>query len=340
MFANLLTFPYRFAVSARLWLYKQEWMKSKRLPCPVVSVGNLSVGGTGKTPMTMWVAQYVAARGKKVAILSRGYRRHSRETFLLVSNGKEILVSQNEAGDEPFLMATCCPGVIVAVGANRYELGRWVLDRLAIDCFVLDDGFQHVGLARDLNLLLIDISDSVGMQSLLPVGRLREPLSEAQRATSIIFTRVEDLEEMEPMRQRLERAVGKAVSPIATRFEAERLTSRNGDVVHDPSLLKGKRVLIFSGVANASSFRRLVEGLAAQVVADLRYSDHMTYTEETLRQIHEQADKVQAQVLLTTEKDLVKVQPLWPYSDPVWALSVGIKFLEVQDRLEAQLQTI
>ncbi len=340
MFANLLTLPYRIAVCSRLWVYQHGWMKSHRLPRPVVSVGNLTVGGTGKTPMTMWVAQYLAARGKKVAILSRGYRRQSKERCLLVSNGKNILGSPEDAGDEPFLMATRCPGVIVAVGANRFQLGCWVLEQLAVDCFVLDDGFQHVKLERDVNLLLVDVSDSAGIQSLLPVGRLREPLSGAQRATSVIFTRVEDLAEMESMRHGLERAMGKTVSPIAMRFEAERLTSENGEKVHDPSWLKGKRVLIFSGVANASSFRRMVEGQGAQVADELTFPDHMRYTNETLRQVQAQAKKTQAQVLVTTEKDMVKVQPLWAFTDPVWALSLGIQFLKGQDRLEAQLQSI
>ncbi len=340
MLTNLLTFPYQFVVCVRLWLYKHGWRTSHRLPRPVVSVGNLTVGGTGKTPMTMWVGQYLAARGKTVAILSRGYRRHSREKFLIVSNGNEILVGPGEAGDEPFLMATRCPGVIVAVGANRYQLGCWVLDQLAVDCFVLDDGFQHMSLHRDLNLLLVDASDSVGMQALLPVGRLREPLSEAQRATNVIFTRVEDLQDMESMGQLLERSVGKSIDPIATRMEAEGFTCGNGDLTKDLSWLRGKRVFIFSGVANAPSFRRLVDRLGAHVVDECIFSDHMTYSPETLSQIHERVEKVNAQILVTTEKDLVKVKPLWPYPDPVWALSVGIQFLEGQDRLEAQLLSI
>ncbi|MDA0738233.1 MAG: tetraacyldisaccharide 4'-kinase [Nitrospirae bacterium] len=340
MLTNLLTLPYQLVVCLRLWLYKRGWMTSHRLPRPVVSVGNLTVGGTGKTPMTMWVAQYLTARGKKVAILSRGYRRHSQEKFLVVSNGKDILVSPGEAGDEPFLMASRCPGVIVAVGANRYQLGCWVLEQLAVDCFVLDDGFQHVNLHRDLNLLLVDVSDTAGMQALLPFGRLREPLSEAQRATKVIFTRVENLQDMEPMGQRLEMAVGRSIDPIATRMEAEGLMCGNGDLTKDLSWLRGKRVFIFSGVANAPSFRRLVERLGAQVVDERIFSDHTTYSLETLSQIHERAAKVNAQVLLTTEKDLVKVKPLWTYPDPVWALSVGIQFLEGQDRLEAQLLSI
>ena len=123
MFANLLTLPYKLAVCSRLWLYQRGWMPSKRLPCSVVSVGNLTVGGTGKTPVTMWVAQYLAEQGKQVAILSRGYKRNSRESFLLVSDGNDVLAGPADAGDEAFLMAANCPGIIVAVGVDRYQLG-------------------------------------------------------------------------------------------------------------------------------------------------------------------------------------------------------------------------
>ncbi len=340
MLTNLITFPYQLAVGSRLWLYTHGWLKSKRLPRPVVSVGNLTVGGTGKTPMTMWVAHYLAAKGKQVAILSRGYRRHSSKKFLLVSNGKDVLTGPVESGDEPFLMATRCPGVIVAVGADRYHLGLWVLAQQAVDCFVLDDGFQHLNLDRDVNFLLIDVSDSTGMQALVPIGRLREPLSSAQRATDILCTRVEDPEDVKPVRQALESAIGSAVSPITSRFEAQHLTCGNGDVTHEPSWLQGKRVLLFSGVANARSFRRLVEGLDAQVVDELIFPDHMTYTPNTLRQIQERADKAQANVRVTTEKDLVKVKPVWPYPEPVWALSLGVQFIEGQDKLEARLSSI
>ena len=235
-------------------------------------------------------------------------------------------------------MASRCPGVIVAVGADRYRLGLWVLAEHSVDCFVLDDGFQHLTLERDVNLLLVDVSDIDGMQSLLPIGRLREPLSGAQRATEIILTRVENPEEMRPARQALEAAVGGARFPIATRFDALRLTCGNDAMTHDPSWLEGKRVLIFSGVANALSFRHLVERLGGQVVDELRFSDHVTYTPETLRQIQARAEQARAEVRVTTEKDLVKVKLLWTYSEPVWAVSLGVRFLDGQDKLEAQLR--
>ena len=340
MLANLLTYPYQFVVRSRLWLYQQGVKKSKRLPRPVVSVGNLTVGGTGKTPMTMWVSRYLAATGKRVAILSRGYRRQSEKPFLLVSNGNDILAGPKEAGDEPFLMASRCPGIIVAVGANRYELGCWVLEQQEVDCFVLDDGFQHLNLERDVNLLLIDVSDVSGLNSLLPMGKLREPLSGARRASEIIFTRAESQEDTEAVRQVLESALGEPIVPIMTRFHATGIFCGGSDVVHDPFWLQGKRVCLFSGIANAGSFRRLVERLEAQVVEEMIYPDHMAYTLETLEEIQRRASQAQPEVLLTTEKDFVKVRPLWTNTDPVWAMSIGLQFLDGHDKLEHQLRSL
>src|SRR5262249_6696242 len=164
----------------------------RRLPVPVLSIGNLTLGGTGKTPVVIVLTEWLLAQGKRVAILSRGYRRTSTDLRLLVSDGERLLVGPNEAGDEPFLIAQRCPKAIVAVGADRYQLGEWVLHRFPVDCLVLDDGFQHLGLYRDVNLLLVDATDVEGLAAVVPAGRLREPLQAAARATAIIVTRADD----------------------------------------------------------------------------------------------------------------------------------------------------
>ncbi|RMH06585.1 MAG: tetraacyldisaccharide 4'-kinase, partial [Nitrospirae bacterium] len=151
---DVLTVPYELAVRTRHWFYRHGWLATRGLPCPVMSVGNVTVGGTGKTPFVIWLARQLQARGHRLGVLSRGYRRTSQAACLLVSDGREVLVEPQEAGDEPFLIAQRCPGVLVAVGTNRYEVGKWVLDRYPVDAFLLDDGFQHVALARDIDLVL------------------------------------------------------------------------------------------------------------------------------------------------------------------------------------------
>ena len=205
---------------------------------------------------------------------------------------------------------------------------------------VLVDGFQHLSLERDLNLLLIDVSDLIGLQKLLPYGRLREPLSGVRRATGVIFTRAGVPENLNLTKQILKNVVGAPVLSIVTSFKAKYLMAGNEEFVHDSSWLQGKRILMFSGIANAASFRNLVDRFDVKIVDELVFSDHKTYTPEILKNIHAQAERSHAQVLLTTEKDLVKVHPLWKYSQPVLALTLDLQFLDGQDKLEGQLSRI
>lgn len=335
---SLIAVPYQCLIRSRTWLYEHGWFPQHRLPCPVVSVGNLTVGGTGKTPMTMWVANRLVERGKKVAILSRGYRRHTRHTFVLVSDGQSVLVGPREAGDEPYLMARRCPGVVVAVGTNRYRLGRWVLRQMSVDCFVLDDGFQHLSLARDVNLLLIDSSDLNGMRALLPAGRLRESLVEARRASEIILTRVDDAAAVPRVVESLEAAMGCQCDPITTRFTAQALMGVSEDAVRQPiATVQGQRALIFSGVGNPKQFRRMVVALGVHVVDECVFHDHVTYTASTLRTIARCVERSHPDVVLTTEKDLVKCPSRWSLSVPVFAVSLAVEFVEGRSRLEASL---
>ena len=335
---SLLAGPYRFATCMRTRLYERGWLTQRRLPCPVVSVGNLTVGGTGKTPITMWVAEKLLEQGKKPGILSRGYRRKNPRGFLLVSDGTSVLAGPHEAGDEPYLMATRCPGVVVAVGADRYELGRWVLSQIPIDCFVLDDGFQHVGLDRDVNLLLVDSSDPAGLQALLPVGKLREPLGEAGRASDIVLTRVEDESMIADVLDPIRAALGSAIDPITTRFAPKTLMGASESM--PPSGVRGKKALIFSGIGNPNQFRRTVTALGVQVVDELVFRDHEAYGPSRVEEIDRRVERSRPDVVLTTEKDLIKVQSNWPVPTPLFAVCLELEFLNGESRLESALAAL
>src|SRR5262245_44492855 len=216
--------PYALAVRLRAKLYKSGWLAQRQLPVPVISIGNLTMGGTGKPPIVSQLAEWLLAEGKRVGVLSRGYRRSGHAPMLLVSDGTRILAKPEEAGDEPHLIARRCPQAIVAVGSNRYELGRWVLDRFRVDCLLLDDGYQHLGLRRDLNLLLVDATDPAGLDAVLPAGRLREPMEAAARADLILITRADVAQQVDPILQRL-RKIPIATEPIRVMFRAEELVS-------------------------------------------------------------------------------------------------------------------
>ena len=335
---SLLTGPYRFATCMRTRLYERGWLTQRRLPCPVVSVGNLTVGGTGKTPMTMWVAETLLEQGKKPAILSRGYRRKNPRDFLLVSDGTSVLAGPREAGDEPYLMALRCPGVVVAVGADRYELGRWVLSQMPIDCFVLDDGFQHLGLARDVNLLLVDSSDPAGILALLPAGRLREPLVEAGRASDIVLTRVEDESMIADVLDPIQAALGSTIDPITTRFAPQKLMRASESM--PLSDVRGKRALLFSGIGNPEQFRRMVTAFGVQVADELVFRDHEAYGPSRVADIYRRVERCQPDVVLTTEKDLIKVQSNWSMSIPLFAVCLELEILDGQSRLERALAAL
>ncbi len=333
-----LGFPYELVAHFRLWGYERGWFRTHRLPRPVISVGNLTVGGTGKTPVVMHLVEQLTAQGKRVAVLSRGYRRRSQARQLLVSDGQRVLVGPEEAGDEPYLIARRCPQAVVAVGADRYALGQWVLSRLPVDCFLLDDGFQHLQLHRDVNLLLVDATDLAGIQAALPIGRLREPLSAAARATAVLITRAGKEQEAEAVWCHLLEACGSLPPPIHVGFPAEDFRRVGGEERRPLAAFHGRLAVIFSGIGNAESFHALVAGLGLTVAETLAFPDHVHYTHVMVETIRAKAKACGADLLLTTEKDADKVAPFLGSNDSCWAIRLRTEILTGHDQLEQLLR--
>lgn len=327
--------PYQIATSCRNALYDRGWLPQRRLPCRVVSIGNLTVGGTGKTPVTIFVTNALVEAGYRVGVLSRGYRRQSQASRLLVSDGHEILVGPDASGDEPFLIAQRCPNAIVAVGADRYRLGRWVLEHSALDCLVLDDGFQHRALARDVDLLLVDATDQAGLRALVPSGRLREPLTSAVRASAWVITRVQSHGEAESFLALLRAASGCKKESILLRFVLQGFIDIYSGAPVSPDETAARRVVILSGIGNPEAFRRLVMSQPGLSVADaVVFPDHHAYTDADMVLVKERADRAGASALVTTEKDAVKLRRLAPLAVPVWAGRLETDIFEGRDRLE------
>jgi tetraacyldisaccharide 4'-kinase len=325
--------PYGVVARLRALLYYWGWFAQRRLPVPVLSVGNLTLGGTGKTPVALLLVEWLLAQGKRVAILSRGYRRTSTTEYLLVSNGERLLVGPHEAGDEPFLMAQRCPKAIVAVGADRYELGRWVLNRFPIDCLVLDDGFQHLGLYRDVNLLLVDATDAEGLSALVPAGRLREPLQAAARATAIVVTRADVPAQVTEVCRRLKATLGFMPDPIQAVFCPESLVSVMTGASQPLSWSKGKTALLCSGVGHAGSFRSLVERIGVKIVDEVVHPDHHAYTSQDVERLKARAAELRAELVVTTEKDACKLAALLQPTDSWWAVRLTTNVIAGEDRL-------
>lgn len=196
-----LSLLYGAVTRTRLSLYRRGTFHTTKLDRPVISIGNITTGGTGKTPLVEWVARTVAAQGKKVCILTRGYGRKDPHLQVIVSDGYGVLASPTEAGDEPYLLASRLVGSAAVISsADRIAAGHEAINDFGTDCFVLDDGFQHLRLARDLNIVTIDATNPWGGGKLLPYGRLRETPESLSRADCVVITRCDQVRELDKLR--------------------------------------------------------------------------------------------------------------------------------------------
>ena len=318
-------------------------MSRKKLPCKVVSIGNITVGGTGKTPATIAVAEEAVKRGFMPVILTRGYKGTAKGPCF-VSKGDGPLLSASQAGDEPFLMAEKLPGIVIVKGPDRYVSGRFALQALGIGkeaegaaggikgnpiglepaalnpvLFILDDGFQHWRLHRDRDVVLIDAGNPFGNGKLLPSGRLREPLTELKRADVIAVTKSprEDMGLIREIRRYNTHA------PIF--FPDHRAVSvslRSGEK-KPLAWVHGMNVFCFCGLADPGSFRNTVAGAGARVTGMRAYPDHHPYTQQDIAVIMNDCRMSGAEWVVTTEKDMAKIRNL---DLPENILIIGIAF--------------
>lgn len=319
---------YACGIRLRTYGYDRGWLARRQLPVPVISIGNLTVGGTGKTPLVIELTQWLLEAGRRVAVLSRGYKRTSREPWLLVSDGTKMVATAEAAGDEPFLIAQRCPRAIVAVGADRYRSGCRILDRCPVDCILLDDGFQHLGLYRDIDLLLLDATDTQGLKELLPAGRLREPMTAAKRATAVIVTRAEKPIQVDAVMTRLRGAVDPVPTTAQVVFRVMEVVSLSTGRSRPGGWCRGKKALLVSGVGHSGSFRATADTLGISVLDEVIYPDHYRYTGHEVARLEKRVAELNAELVLTTEKDAGKIQPfLAQHDDRWWAARLQVEWL-------------
>jgi tetraacyldisaccharide 4'-kinase len=293
---------YGAVTRTRLSLYQRGTFHTTKLDRPVISVGNITVGGTGKTPLVEWIAKTIAARGKNVCILTRGYGRENPQRQVVVSDGENILATPSEAGDEPYLLATKLLGSAAVISnIDRLSAGRYAIENLRADCFVLDDGFQHLRLARDLNIVTIDAAapwgDPWGGGKLLPFGRLRESPSGLSRADCVVLTRCDQ-------------------APYLGSLEAELPALTHGRPVFLSTmkpvkdLLRTGPVAAFCAIGNPRSFFSQLHTAGYEVVHEKTYGDHHSYTQRDVDHLLNEATRAGATNLITTAKDAVKLRSL------------------------------
>ena len=334
MLLLLLSKAYGVAVRVRLSGYARHWFNVRQLPCKVISIGNITVGGTGKTPMTRYMARQVQALGLKPAIVSRGYKGTAEIAGGIVSDGKRILMDSSSAGDEPYMLATGLKDIPVAVGRDRYATAMALLEICRPEVIILDDAFQHLPLARDLNVVLLDRNRPFGNAYLLPRGPLREPLSALERGDVFILTRSGMRAESagnQFVKHLPARPVLKArATPVVNQLVRAQQKDGDRQEISTPTdainSLKAKRVFLFSGLADNQGFCNTVKEAGATVVDALNYTDHYAYTDSDLDRIKSAAVRLNADLIVTTAKDFVRIdqQTTWPRDLMVLDLKIDL----------------
>ncbi|MDH4164029.1 MAG: tetraacyldisaccharide 4'-kinase [Nitrospirota bacterium] len=301
-----LSMLYRSAVQLRLALYDRGFLRRKNLSFPVISVGNLTLGGTGKTPTVMAIADLLQQQGKAPVVLSRGYGRNKGPAVLTVSDRDRILVKADAAGDEPALMASQLKGVPVIVGKDRYAAGMAALSEFRPGVAVLDDGFQHIRLHRDLDILLVDGIRPFGNGKIFPAGTLREPVDSLKRADVVVITRAERSPDLNLLKEQIGAHTSAAV--FTSRHIPTGLIDLTDDSSKPLSSIQGAAVLAFSGIARPDAFTALLQEQGADIRSAVTFPDHHRYSKNDVDRLRAQAVEVGATLIVTTEKDGIKLR--------------------------------
>ena len=315
----LLKWPYHAAIAARNLGYRSGAIRSHSATVPVISIGNLTTGGTGKTPLVAWLARQLADAGHSVGLLSRGYRGEASDA----------------GNDEKRLLEALCPATPHVQDPDRVAAARRAVSEHGCDVLVLDDGFQHRRLGRDLDIVLVDATCPFGFGHLLPRGLLREPPASLRRASLVVLTRIDQVEpdRGKELRDQLSRWAGHdQVAEVA--FPATGLVNADGTTTPLESLA-GSRVAAFCGIGNPEAFWAGLETVATRA-----FPDHHLYNDAELAELAGWAEGHRADVLLTTRKDLVKIPHARLRQTPLWAVEIGVRWISGQDILQQAVAAV
>jgi len=336
-----LSLVYRSVIQMRLLLYSSGIFRHHALGCQVISIGNLTVGGTGKTPVVEIFARELQKAGRKVAILSRGYRKvepsfarrmldrllfvEQRRPPRVVSDGSTLLLDSAMSGDEPYMLASNLADVAVLVDKDRVKSGRYAIKKLGCDTLVLDDGFQYLSLKHRMEIVLVDRTNPFGNEDVLPRGILREPVKNIRRADFIFITKSQPVSPDE-LKNRL-----RLLNPRAEIIECQHCSRYLENVFSQErkslDILEGLRVAVVSGIAVPASFERAVEDKGAKIVHVKRFADHHRYTQQEIIDLINTSKKENAEAVITTEKDAVRFPKLERRDVPIYFLRVDIEIV-------------
>ena len=344
------------AVQTRTFLYRNRILRDQPLGCLVVVVGNLTVGGTGKTPVVEKLARTLAERGRKVAILSRGYKSKPEPFYKrwwrwlthgeppppkVVSNGQKLCMDSEQAGDEPYMLARnlLSSGVVVLVDKNRVKAGHYAIRHFGADTLILDDGFQYLPLRGQLNLLLVDQTNPFGNRQLLPRGILREPIKHLSRASYVFLTKSDGTPR--PDIEKLVRQYKPNAEFIVCAHRPKYLEPLGHDGPRlELSQLRGKRVGLFSGIAAPENFEKLIREDGAQIAVNRRFLDHHRFSRDEIEAFFEEAEKAGVDFSVTTEKDAVRLPLDFKAPQPLYYLRMEVEILKGADDFDEAVSRI
>jgi tetraacyldisaccharide 4'-kinase len=336
-----LSKAFLLAVKSRQFLYNFRILRDRTLGVQVIAIGNLTVGGTGKTPVVEKFARELKDQGRTVAILSRGYRskpppltrrvmnkllfREDTTPPRVVSDGRSLLLDSETAGDEPYMLASNLKDVIVLVDKDRVKSGRYAIEKFGCDTLLLDDGFQYWRLrGRRMDVVLIDCQQPFGNEHLLPRGTLREPPSHLGRANTVFITKSEG--DLSDLRKRIA-----AFNPAARIVECVHHPLYFEDVFTGDrfglDVLQGKQIATLSGIAQPESFERSLTTLGAEMVYSRRFADHHRFSQQEILNVINRSKKKQAEVIITTQKDAVRFPKIDRRDLPIYFMRVEIKII-------------
>ena len=308
-----LSLVYGVGARFRAWLYARGWFRQRRLRQPVISVGNLTVGGTGKTPMVIWLAEKLLAEGKRVGILSRGYRGAD-------GTSDEIELMKQRLGER----------VLFGVGKDRYTEGQR-LEAKGVDVFLLDDGFQHMQLARDVDIVLIDRLQPLSDDKVLPAGRLREPLDAVNRADLVVYTRTDKAERTVRLIQALKKF---PIFPASTNLVGFR-KCEGGASVQSLAEMQSGTYFAFCGIGNPEAFFLDLKRWGLKIAGQRIFRDHHRYTAGEMHEIETAAERAGARALVTTEKDFYNLREIDSRKTPLYVCLIQLQLHDEKQFFEA-----
>ncbi len=323
---SVLSGIYLIGYETRRAAYGLRLLQRNKVNTRVVSIGNITAGGTGKTPATIYFTRRFLKDGRKVVVLSRGYGRSTpMDEPAAVSDGHTFLLSPRESGDEPYLIAKKLPGVPVVVCGDRVRGATFAIEKFNPETIVLDDGFQHVALARDEDIVVIDSTAPFGFGHLLPRGLLREPLSALRRATTFLLTRADECKHGETVARLKE--INPAAAILLSRHRPVRLSRPGAGEDFPCDFVAGKKVLALSSIGNPISFETALKRLGADVVDSLRFPDHHWYSPADVEKVHETARQSRAEFVVSTEKDGVRLALLADAPKDILLLEIELEMV-------------